>query len=519
MGRITKIERQNVISTKQKINVVAYARVSTASSEQLISLEAQKAYYENYIKSNNEWEYTGIYYDEGISGTKKDNREGLKSLIQDCERGIVDLVITKSISRFSRKTTDCLEIVRKLMDLNVFIIFEKENINTGSMESEFMLSILSSLAESESVSLSQNTKWSIQKKFQNGTYVISYPPYGYANVEKKMIINPVEAEVIKFVFEEALAGKSTHAIAKKLNKKEIPTRKGGKWHATTINGLMRNEKFIGDAILQKTYTDNNFNRHTNKGDFDKYLLSNHHDAIVSREVFEKVNDILDQRAKEKGNGINTDRYQNRYGFSGKIICDECGSAFKRRTHYKTNSDYIAWCCKQHIEDKESCSMKYITDESVKVAFLTMLNKLIFSHKKILKPLLRSITSVDEKELLIEIENLNNQIEKNKEQKVVLDSLASNGFLDHAMFSSESTILLSEEKNLKSEKSKLLLRISKDKTKVEALEQLIKFVSRSIMLTEYDDEIFINHVEKVIVKSREEIIFLLKCGLQFREGVE
>ena len=177
MKRITKIE-ENTLLEKRKLRVAAYCRVSTASEEQLVSLAAQKAHYESYIKSNDEWEFAGLYYDEGISGTKKEKRDGLLAMVAACERGTIDFVITKSISRFARNTTDCLELVRKLLDLKIYIYFEKENLNTGSMESELMLSILSSLAESESVSISENEKWGIKRRFQNGTCIISYPPYG-----------------------------------------------------------------------------------------------------------------------------------------------------------------------------------------------------------------------------------------------------------------------------------------------------------------------------------------------------
>lgn len=288
MKRITKIEENKALSLKKKIRVAAYCRVSTASDEQLISLEAQKAHYEDYIKSNDEWEYAGLYYDEGITGTKKECRDGLLSLVDACEKGMVDLVITKSISRFSRNTTDCLELVRKLLDLKVTVIFEKENINTGAMESELMLSILSSLAESESVSISENSKWSVQKRFQNGTFIISYPPYGYKNENGEMVIVPEQAEVVKQIFADTLAGKSTHAIAKELNERGVASKKGGNWTPGTINAIIRNEKFTGDAIFQKTYTDSSFNRHLNKGECDQYLCKGHHEAIVSHEVLSLI---------------------------------------------------------------------------------------------------------------------------------------------------------------------------------------------------------------------------------------
>ena len=250
MKRITKIEENRSLDKKKKLRVAAYCRVSTASDEQLVSLAAQKAHYENYIKSNDEWEFAGLYYDEGVSGTKKSKRNGLLSMVADCEKGKIEFIVTKSISRFARNTTDCLELVRKLLDLNVCIYFEKENLNTGSMESELMLSILSGLAESESVSISENNKWSAKRRFQNGTFVISYPPYGYENVEGEMVIVPEQAEIIKQIFADTLSGISTHAIADGLNEKNIPTKKNGRWTPGTINGIIGNEKYTGDVIYR-----------------------------------------------------------------------------------------------------------------------------------------------------------------------------------------------------------------------------------------------------------------------------
>ena len=179
MARITKIEATKSFIEKKKIRVAAYARVSTRSDEQLLSLETQKEHYDNFISANSEWEYAGLYYDEGVSGTKGEKRDGLLALLKDCEDGKIDRVITKSISRFSRNTADCLGMVRNLARLNIYMYFEKENIDTEHMSSELMLSILSSIAESESRSISENEKWSIARRYQNGTFIIGYPPFGY----------------------------------------------------------------------------------------------------------------------------------------------------------------------------------------------------------------------------------------------------------------------------------------------------------------------------------------------------
>ena len=277
MKKITKIAE--ITSPKinvKKIRVAAYCRVSTDSDAQLESLEAQKTHYENYINSRNDWEFAGLYYDEGITGTKKDKRQELLRLIDDCKSGRVDFIVTKSISRFSRNTTDCLELVRQLIALHIPIFFEKENINTGSMESELFLAILSSMAEGESVSISDNSKWSIQKRFENGTFKVSYPPYGYDWNGEQMLINPEQAAVVKEIFAAALLGKGTSSIAADLNLRSVPTKRNGKWTSTTIRGMLSNEKYVGDCIFQKTFSDSAFNRHNNHGEKDQYMVSNHH---------------------------------------------------------------------------------------------------------------------------------------------------------------------------------------------------------------------------------------------------
>ena len=516
MKRITKIEENKNPGKKKLLRVAAYCRVSTASDEQLVSLAAQKTHYENYIKSNDEWEFAGLYYDEGVTGTKKEKRDGLLSMVADCEKGQIDFVITKSISRFARNTTDCLELVRKLLNLDIYIYFEKENLNTGSMESELMLSILSSLAENESVSISENEKWSIKKRFQNGTFIISYPPYGYNNVEGEMVIVPEQAEIVKRIFSDTLAGKSTHAIAGELNTRGIPTKKGGAWTPGTINGIIGNEKYTGDVLYQKTYTDSSFNRHTNYGELDQYLVRDHHAAIVSHEEFDRANAVLRQRGKEKGNGSNTEKYQNRYSFSGKIRCAECGGSFKRRIHYKPRGSYIAWCCATHLTDKGICSMKYITDAALKRAFVTMVNKLVFGHQTVLSPLLHSLRGMNDKEQLRKVQEIEAQIENNMEQRQMLTNLMAKGYLEPALFNKESNALTAEAEALRQEKDSLVHSLNGNMVKADELQKLIRFVSKGTMLTDFDDEAFLSYVDSITIHSRSEAAFELKCGVSLKE---
>lgn len=379
-----------------------------------------------------------------------------------------------------------------------------------------MLSILSGLAESESMSISENEKWGIKRRFQNGTFIISYPPYGYANVNGKMVIVPEQAEIVKQIFADTLAGKSTHMIADELNERGVAAKKGGHWTPGTINGIIGNEKYTGDALFQKTYTDNSFNRHQNRGEVDQYLMQDHHEAIISREEFELANAVLKQRGCEKGNGHDTGRYQNRYGFSGRIYCGECGSKYKRRLHYKPSGQYVAWTCVGHLADKGRCSQKYITDDALKLAFVTMMNKLAFGHQMVLRPLLQSLRKANDSSRLLQIEELETAIEKNREQKQVLTNLMASGYLEPVLFNEESNELAAEAEALRREKEGLMRSVNGDMVKTEELQRLLKFVSKGNMLTEFDDEIFLSFVERIAVLSRKEVAFELKCGLLLRE---
>lgn len=516
MKKITKIQPNETLEVISKTRVAAYCRVSTANEDQLISLETQKAHYENYIAARDDWELVNIYYDEGISGTKITHRNGLKQMINDCRKGMIDLIITKSISRFARNTTDCLQMVRELMELGVAIYFEKENINTQSMESEFMLSVLSSLAESESSSISQNSKWSISKKFQDGTYIISYPPYGYQNVNGEMVIIPEQAEVVKRIFAECLAGEGSYRIAKRLNEEGVPSKKGGNWHSTTIREILKNEKYTGDVIYQKTYTDDSFNRHRNKGEKNQYLVQNHHEPIISHEDFELAGEIMERRAIEKGNGTDTSRYLNRYAMSGKIKCGECGATFKRRKHYKPSGDYVAWSCNTHIKDKESCSMLYIEDEPLKNAFVTMMNKLQFGHKAILLKLYDQIRLSSRKDVYLRLDAIETELSNVQEQKESIEVLMTKGILDPGFTQMEIARVNKEIENLKDEFESLTQYIGRDTTKIAELEKLIKICSRKEPFTTFNDDQFSQTVDKVIVLNRDEVEFHLKCGLHLKE---
>lgn len=516
MKTVTKINPiTSDFNEKPKLRVAAYCRVSTDSDDQLASLEAQVSHYKATIKSNPAWEFAGIYCDEGISGTKKEQRPELLRMVADCEDRKIDFILIKSISRFSRNTADCLELVRKLLSLGIYIYFEKENIHTGSMESELMLSILSGLAENESNSIAENNKWSIQKRFQNGTYKIAYSPYGYDAVNGELIVNEQQAEIVRFIFSEILSGKSLHTIAKQLNQRNVPTKKGSQWSGATIRDMVCNEKYIGDVIFQKTFSDSQFKRQHNNGEKDQYLIKNHHEAIISHEDFEAIQLVIEQRGKEKGLNKGDSKYQNRYPFSGKIICGQCGRTFKRRTH-SNGRKHIAWCCTTHLENIGKCSMKSILDTDFEYVFVTMINKLIFSHQTVLKPLLIGLRGVNADDGLASIHDIDEKLAENAEQQNLLVSLMTKGYLDRPVYKKSNNNLLQEAERLLRQKDAINRLLQSGNQHLSEVSSLLHYVTKATMLKRFDGAVFNQFVNRIFVYSRAEIGFEMKCGITLKE---
>lgn len=515
MATITKIVKNNETENK-RLKVAAYCRVSTRSDEQLESLEAQKKHYQTYIKSNPAWRYAGLYYDEGVSGTKIERRKQLLAMLDACERKEIDLVVTKSISRFSRNTLDCLEMVRFLVEHNVYVYFEKENLNTMTMESELILSILSSMAEDESRSISQNNKWSIQKRFEKGTYVISYPPYGYVNDGGEMRIVPEEAKVVQRIFDDAINGKGSTQIAKALNDEGIKSKRNGLWYSTTIRGMLQNEKYTGDVIFQKTYTDDRFAKQTNHGEKQQYYCRSHHEAIVSHEIFELAEQETRRRADEKNIKNSTRKYNKRYAFSGIMKCGKCGALMKRRTHYTGRKEYIAWTCSTHLEDKEKCTMKYVRDDAIKAAFTAMMNKLVFGYKEVITPLLEGLDenmSYMNSEKQKGFEDKQNAI---KEREKLLKEHFHKNLLSQDIFSRGMADVEQELRILAQMRDDYLHNQRRGITYIAAARDLYAYCCNSEMHSIYNEEIFKRFVNWVVIFSREEVGFRLNCGITLRE---
>lgn len=498
---------------KKKLRVAAYCRVSTDNDDQRESLETQKAHYEAWIRLHSEWECAGIFYDFGITGTKADIRDGLQALLYECRIGRIDYILTKSVSRFSRNTTDCLALVRELLSYHVPIYFEKEKLDTGSMETELILAILSSLAQEESESISKNVKWAYQKRIKSGRYKAGTAPYGYTfDSDGNYVIIPEEADIVRFIFKSVVSGMGVHKIGKELDSRGVQTRRGGKWSTTTIMGILNNEKYVGDIRYNKTYTDDNFRRHKNTGVMDSPEVKDHHEAIISRELYTTAHDVLEQRLKERGIRRSDEKYQYRYAFTSRIICGECGSTFKRQVI----SSGISWCCKKHLADKDSCSMKFIHEETFQSAFTTMLNKLIFSRKILLRPYYDALRVASSDENLQHIMSLKDSIQKNADRKCELKKLRVKGIIDAVMYTQELNRIEKQNEEARREiqdlgniESGLMLRET---------EKLLHFIDTAEMQDAYNEELFLSFVDSIIVYSRDNIAFKLKCGLTLKEAL-
>jgi site-specific DNA recombinase len=335
------------------LKVAAYCRVSTRFEQQENSYEAQIAYYTRKIGMNKSWSCVGIYADEGKAATGTRFRDSFNEMIDDCYAGKIDLILTKSISRFARNTVDCLRIIRELKDRQIRILFEKENIDTLDNTGELLITILSSQAQEESRNLSENTRWGIIRKFEQGIVQVNHKKFmGYTkNEDEKLIIIPEEAEVVKRIFELYLQGLGAYKIARALESEGVRTTTGNeKWHHETIYKMLQCEKYMGDAILQKTYTIDFLTKKkvVNNGYVKKYYVRNSHEAIISKEQFYLVQEEMKRRscASERSN---RKRYSSAYPLSGLIICGKCSATYNRVTWQNKSGKSFVWRCRERLK--------------------------------------------------------------------------------------------------------------------------------------------------------------------------
>ena len=374
------------IAAKAKRKVAAYARVSTDHEDQLNSYEAQLDYYTNYIKGNDEWEFAGVYSDEGISGTSTRKREGFQSMVADALAGKIGLILTKSVSRFARNTVDSLTTIRELKAHGTEVYFEKENIWTFDSKGELLISIMSSLAQEESRSISLNVTWGWHKRFADGKPVVPFSHFlGYDRGENgELVINEEEADTVRIIYAEFQAGLSFTQIAKELTDLGIKSPAGKDvWNSGTVKSILMNEKYKGCALLQKGYTEDYLTkkRVKNDGAIPQYYVEESHPYIIEPEVFDRVQDLIELRKKHK-------HFSGSTIFSTKIRCGCCGEWYGSKVWHSTDRyRRVIWRCNAKYDDKEHrCSTPHLTEEEVKAAFIRAVNKLAADREWLLADL-------------------------------------------------------------------------------------------------------------------------------------
>lgn len=508
---IYKIEatmKQDVV----KLRVAGYARVSSDSADQLNSFSAQVQYYTKLIERNESWELADIYADEGTTGVSTEKREDFNRMIEDCRRGKIDRIITKSTSRFARNTLDSIRIIRELKEIGVTVLFEKENIDTANLTSENLLTLYSLFAQEESLSISKNVKKGNRMRMRNGTYVSSNVPYGYRLTENLPQVYEPEAEVVRRIFSEYLSGVSTTKIAKRLTADDIPRKNGGtKWRHQAVLTILKNERYIGDMLLQKSYNEDviPYRKRTNKGELPQYYVKNSHDPIISQIEFKLANILL----KERGEGRQNVTY-GKYLLSRKIQCAECGASYRRKC---TNST-VYWVCRRHDEDKNLCSSQRITEDAISGAFIRLYNRLKQNYAIILQPMLPPLEKLQEIRTRgnPEINTLNKQIAELSERNHVMNGLLSKGILDSALFISQTDELNRSIRTLKQTKARLMEEEAADGL-AEMTEELIEIIQNGPeRIGQMEDNLFCDIVEKITASDSCTIDFILINGLTLRE---
>ena len=343
------------------VRVAAYARVSSDKDAMLHSLSSQVSYFSKMIQSHESWKYVGVYSDEGMTGTKI-KRDGFQRMIQDAKAGKIDIIVTKSLSRFARNTVDCLKTIREMKAINVDIFFEEQNIHTLSANGEFLISLLAGYAQEESRQCSENTLWRVRKNFKEGKPYGGSSMLGYRLEKGRFTVVPEEAEIVRKIFDLYLAGNGFCKIARILTNDGIKSYTGKAWNKSTLGEIISNVTYTGNLHLQKTYRENHMTKKTirNKGEKPLYIVEGNHEPIISQEIFDKAQEIR----KVKAVGKSGKRNGPAYPFTGLIYCGECGHLFK----HKVTKYYESWCCSQYDElGKAYCASKKIRDDVLRKA--------------------------------------------------------------------------------------------------------------------------------------------------------
>lgn len=502
---------QPIAEQAKKLRVAAYARVSSDSADQLNSFATQVDYYTSTIQAADEWEFAGLYADEGVTGTRADKREDFQRLLQDCRAGKIDCILFKSISRFARNTLECIQTVRELKQLGVTVVFEKEGIDTGSMGSEMLLSILGAAAQEESLSISQNLKWSYRRRMKSGDFITSKALLGYFFANNTLVPDPQEVPIVEYIFNSYLAGKGIKEIASELNQAELKAtnKMSDRWHPSMIRYILSNEKYIGDSLVQKTYTPDELplRQKQNNGEVSQYYIQNSHPAIISKDVYEAAQRLLRRRNERHAP---KQRIQPA-PLSNTMHCGLCGSTFNKNKNNGENR----WFCYRHKKDKTLCPIPILHEREVYSAFLSVHNKLL-DNQEILKAMLDQLLEMQSKAFYTrpDVQELNRQIAETVRQNHTLARLQTKGCMDPASFIERCNQNNQKIEELRSELRSLQTPEVADST-IENTKCLIELLEESRPMLEFVPSIFTSMVKQIIVYP-EKFSFRLTNGLVLDE---
>ena len=496
------------------LRVAAYCRVSTDSEDQLNSFAAQQSYYNGYIRNHDSWQLAELYADEGITGTSAAKRDDFQRMLSDCRKGRIDKVLVKSISRFARNTKECLESIRELKALGISVFFEEHNIDTKMVTSEMLTAVLASCAQAESESISKNMKWGIRARMEKGTYTAPAAPFGYRWGSNGLVIHQEEAACVRWIFAEYLSGRNTEDIANELKIRSVsdPVLTARKWSYQTIVNMLKNEKYIGDCLNQKTYMTEELPRRClrNRGEYAQYYVEAAHPAIIDRDTFAAVQTLLQMRAK--GHVQHTVQTSP---MAAKIVCGNCGANFRRK---QTSGRYV-YACRTRLNNIDACGMLQIREDEIKEAFLRLYFNLR-NNRQIFTYLLKNLYTIRNRQMLwgADIIELNKRISDIISQSHKLTVMQKSGNVDPDIFIAKSNQLAEQLRQAKQQKERL--QQQEDDGIVEATEQLLDTIQAGpAMLENFDEELFCELIDKVIVESNTKIRFRLKNGLELPESIE
>lgn len=501
-----RIDRTKGVVIDGPIRVAAYARVSTDMEDQRNSYQSQLQYYTDKMNSNPKWIPTKVYADEGISGTQDYKRNDFMQMINDGENNKFDLLLTKSISRFARNTVDTLKYVRKLKEKNVAVYFEEENINTLDMQGELLLTILSSVAQQESETISSHVKLGLAMKMKRGELVGFHGCYGYNydKLTKTITVNDEEKRVIQFIFEKFINGYGTSMITRELNEMGIPTKRGNTvWYENTVRKILKNEKYKGDLLQGKTFTVDpiSHRRLENIGQEQKYLVQNNHEAIVDEETWNRVQEIFEEGSIKNRGERNIGPFKRFYAFSGITYCAFCGRPATRKDWSSTLKDKKAWCCTTVVKQgRKGCNYgKSIPEEMLEKCFLDAFNVLCADKATIIRNFIEKTEPIlKESNATTEIEKLNIKEHDLKEKlKKLLDLKLENSITEEA-FKEKNYELERKIKAVRKLKEQRENNLNNDNAVKDRIIEIKEFLKNSQLITKFDKEIFKLLVDKVII---------------------